>query len=73
MEINSLFIVALCAAVPALACAKKPKKVEAVPAPAEQPAAVEEEPTITEDCIINVSLFNESVKNKQFADAYPRS
>lgn len=70
MKINSLFIVALCAAVPALACAKKPKKVEAAPAPAEQPAAVEEEPTITEDCIINVSLFNESVKNKQFADAY---
>lgn len=57
MKINSLFIVALCAAVPALACAKKPKKVEAAPAPAEQPAAVEEEPTITEDCIINVSLF----------------
>lgn len=49
---------------------KETEKVEAAPAPAEQPAAVEEEPTITEDCIINVSLFNESVKNKQFADAY---
>ena len=61
---------ALCAAVPALACAKKPKNVEVAPAPAAQTAAQEEEPTITEDCIVNVSLFNESVKNKQFADAY---
>ncbi len=61
---------ALCAAVPALACAKKPKNVEAAPAPAAQTAAQEEEPTITEDCIVNVSLFHESVKNKQFADAY---
>lgn len=61
---------ALCAAVPALACAKKPKNVEAAPAPAAQTVAQEEEPTITEDCIVNVSLFNESVKNKQFADAY---
>ena len=70
MKVNSLFIMALCAAVPALACAKKPKNVEAAPAPAAQTAAQEEEPTITEDCIVNVSLFNESVKNKQFADAY---
>lgn len=33
---------------------------------------IEEEPanyTVTEDCIANVSLFHESVKNKQFADA----
>lgn len=70
MKVNSLFIMALCAAVPALACAKKPKNVEAAPAPTAQTAAQEEEPTITEDCIVNVSLFNESVKNKQFADAY---
>ena len=70
MKVNSLFIMALCAAVPALACAKKPKNVEAAPAPAAQTAAQEEEPTITEDCIVNVSLFHESVKNKQFADAY---
>lgn len=70
MKVNSLFIMALCAAVPALACAKKPKNVEAASAPAAQTAAQEEEPTITEDCIVNVSLFNESVKNKQFADAY---
>lgn len=70
MKVNSLFIMALCAAVPALACAKKPKNVEAAPAQTAQTAAQEEEPTITEDCIVNVSLFNESVKNKQFADAY---
>ena len=27
-------------------------------------------PLITEECLVNVSLFNESAKNKQFADAY---
>lgn len=70
MKINSLLIMAICAAMPALACAKKPKNVEAAPAPAEQPAAVEEEPAITEDCLEKLSLFSENVKNKQFADAY---
>lgn len=70
MKTKSLLIVALCASLPALASAKAPKTAEAEAAPQEQPAAAEEEPTITEDCIINVSLFNESVKNKQFADAY---
>lgn len=72
MKLNSLLTIALCAAVPAVAFAKKPKTAEAAPAPQEQAAPVNEEaePTITEDCIINVSLFNESVKNKQYADAY---
>lgn len=28
------------------------------------------EPEITEECIINVSLFNEAVKNKQYYDAW---
>lgn len=32
--------------------------------------AMAEDPAITEECVINVSLFNESVKNKQFDDAY---
>lgn len=27
-------------------------------------------PLITEECLVNISLFNESAKNKQFADAY---
>ena len=39
MKFKTLLVVALAAAVPALACAKKPKKVEA--APAEVQAAAE--------------------------------
>lgn len=27
-------------------------------------------PTITEECVVNVSIFHEAVKNKQFAEAY---
>ena len=68
MKLKTLLIIALCAAIPALACAKKPK-VE-TPAVEETPAAVEEEPVITEECLMNISLFNESVKNKQYQDAY---
>ena len=62
MKFKTLVVLALAAAVPALACAKKPKKVE-TEAPAEAQAVVEEEPTITEECMVNISLFNESVKN----------
>ena len=69
MKIKSLFVVALAAAVPALACAKKPKKV-AEETPVEAAPVVEEDPVITEDCKVNVSLFHESVKNKMYADAY---
>ena len=60
MKLKTLLVVALAASVPALACAKKPKKaVEEAPV---QAAAVveEEEPTITEECVINVSLFHVS-------------
>ena len=70
MKLKTLVVVALAAAVPALACAKKPKKV-AEDAPVQAaPVVEEEEPTITEECVINVSLFHESVKNKMYADAY---
>ena len=69
MKVKSLLVIALAAAVPAMACAKKPKKVEAEPVK-EEVVVVEEEPTITEECVVNVSLFHESVKNKQYADAY---
>ena len=69
MKVRNLILIALCAAIPALACAKKPK-VEAAPAAEETPAVVEEEPVITEECLMNISLFNESVKNKQYQDAY---
>ena len=70
MKIRNLLVVALAAAVPALACAKKPKKVaEETPVVAE-PVVEEAEPTITEECVMNVSLFHEAVKNKMYADAY---
>ncbi len=69
MKTKSLILIALCAAIPALACAKKPK-VEAQAEPAAKPVVEEEAPIITEECLENVSLFNENVKNKQFADAY---
>ncbi len=68
MKLRNLFVVALAAAVPALAMAKKPTKVAAeAPVVAAEPDA---EPVITEECVMNVSLFHESVKNKMFADAY---
>ena len=69
MKFKSILVVALAASIPALACAKKPKKVaeETVV----QEAVVEDEtPTITEECVVNVSLFHEAVKNKMYADAY---
>lgn len=70
MKIRNLFVIALAAAVPAVVMAKKPKKV-GEEAPVQSAPVVEEaEPTITEECVINVSLFHESVKNKQYADAY---
>ena len=71
MKFKALVALALVVAVPALACAKKPKKVEeAAPAQAAAPVVEEEDPVITEECIMNVSLFHESVKNKLYADAY---
>ena len=69
MKLRTLFVVAMAAAVPALACAKKPKKAEAA-APVQEAVVPEEDPVITEECVMNVSLFHESVKNKMYADAY---
>ena len=71
MKFKTLVVLALVAAVPALACAKKPTKVgveEVVKAAEEE--EVGEEPVITEECVMNVSLFHEAVKNKMYADAY---
>ncbi len=71
MKYNALLTIALCATVPMLSYAKKPKTPEEAPKQEQTVAPVEEaEPTITEDCLVNVSLFNESVKNKQYEDAY---
>ena len=70
MKLKTLLVIALAAAVPALACAKKPKKVgDETPVQA-APAVVEEDPVITDECLENMSLFNENVKNKMYADAY---
>ena len=69
MKLKTLLVLALVVAVPALACAKKPKKVEEAPAQQAAPAP-EEDPVITEECVMNVSLFHEAVKNKMNADAY---
>ena len=69
MKLKTLVVLALAVAVPALACAKKPKKVEEAPAQQAAPAP-EEDPVITEECVMNVSLFHEAVKNKMYADAY---
>lgn len=67
---KSIIALVLVATLPAFALAKKPTKA-AEPAPAAAaPAQDDAEPTITEECVINVSLFNESVKNKQYADAW---
>ena len=68
MKLKTLLVLALVVAVPALACAKKPKKVEEAPAQQAAPAP-EEDPVITEECVMNVSLFHEAVKNKMYADA----
>lgn len=47
---------------------EKKKKTEEVAIPTAI-AAVEEAPVVTEQCLVNISLFNESAKNKQYADA----
>ena len=71
MKFKSILVVALAVAVPALACAKKPKKAgEEVPVQEAQPAAEESVPEVTDECKVNVSLFHEAAKNKMYADAY---
>lgn len=49
---------------------KKGKKAETeTVAPQTQTAAVQEPGVVTEECMVNLSLFNESAKNKLYADA----
>ena len=69
MKLKNLLVVALAAVVPAVASAKKPTKVSEE-TPVKAAPAPEEDPVITEECVMNVSLFHESVKNKMYADAY---
>ena len=75
MRLKTLLILVLCATLPTFACAKDKKKkdknqkqTEQVAEPQKQEAK-EEVPVITDECILNISLFSESVKNKQYADA----
>lgn len=71
MKIKAIIALTLAVAMPAMVSAAKPKKGQQVEAPVEE-SVVDDgaEPVITEECVMNVSLFNESVKNKQFADAW---
>ena len=73
MKTKSILILMLCT-VPFIGCSaqkvKKDKKSQQQEQVKVQEPVVEEEvPEITEECMVNVSLFNESVKNKLFADA----
>ncbi len=77
MKTKSLLIVVLCVLSVIGCSAQKVKKgkadknavVENAQAD-KKPVVVEEEvPVITEECIMNVSLFQQSAKNKQYADA----
>ncbi len=77
---KTLLVITICTAFLSTNClaqkaAKKDKKAKTEQTEAvEETAAVAEEnedavPEITEECLINISLFNESAKNKQYADA----
>lgn len=67
MKAKTLIILGLCAMLPMAAHADKKKNADAA-APAQEKVE-EENNVITEECLINVSLFHESAKNKQYADA----
>lgn len=43
--------------------------VPAVPVAPATPEVSQAAPVVTEECLVNISLFNESAKNKQYADA----
>lgn len=79
MNTKTIAIAALALLVPFAALTAKPKDPKKgvdkpnleTPTEAKSVTQPEEEaPTITEECVVNMSLFNESCKNKQFADAY---
>jgi len=68
MNTKSLIIIGLCAAIPMAAFAGKMNNAE--PALQQTEAGDEDNNVITEECLTNVSLFHESAKNKQYADAW---
>ena len=63
---KKLVLIALCVVIPMVGFAQKKKKKGAEP--------VVEAPVVTtlsdEECMVNLSLFHESVKNNQFEEAY---
>jgi len=69
MKAKLFVIFALCAAIPMAAYADKKKKAEPAAEPAQEKVE-EDNKVITEECLTNVSLFHESAKNKQYADAW---
>lgn len=71
MKLKTLSMLTIAAVIPAMMSAKKPKTAAAEEAPAQEQVANDaEDPVITEECVVNVSLFHEAVKNKQFDDAW---
>lgn len=79
MKTRNLIVILLSLVIFTNCYAQKPSKkdkksknaeTEVVSTPTDDvPQTVEEVPVATEECMINISLFNESAKNKQFADA----
>lgn len=67
MKFRSLLIIALAAAIPAIACAKKPKKDKNQPVVEE---VVDPYKIAPDECEDYFSLEHESLKNKQYQDAY---
>ena len=71
MKFKSILVIALAAAVPALACAKKPKKVaEETPVEATPAVADDADPEITQDCLVELNLFNDDMRAKLYESAY---
>lgn len=78
MNTKSFAIAAMALLIPFAALTAKPKDPkkgaatanEVAPLEAKSVPQEEEAPVITEECVMNMSLFNESCKNKQFAQAY---
>lgn len=74
MKTRTIIAIALCSIIFTDCYAQKSQKKGAkAEASAEtavaEPEQTEAEPVTTEECLINLSLFNESAKNKQYADA----
>lgn len=70
MKFKTILVLALAAAVPALACAKKPKKVDENVTVQAAPVVEEEDPEITQECLEELNMFNDAIRIKDYAGAY---